>query len=104
MGAVMSDSYPYTAHMQSNARSPREIVKNTIDVAVDNRSFYEWARGRRDPFGSAASITQSGRGFHAHALQGWRFRLEKSGRRPAFLARTASFLHRKKYQYSGANC
>jgi hypothetical protein len=41
MGAVMSDSYPYTARMQSNARSPREIFKDTIDVAVNNRSFYE---------------------------------------------------------------
>lgn len=41
MGAVISDSYPYTARLQSKARSPREIIKESVDVSVDNSSFFE---------------------------------------------------------------
>lgn len=41
MGAVISDSYPYSARMKSKVRSPNEIIKETVDVSVDNRSFYE---------------------------------------------------------------
>ncbi|MET4245493.1 hypothetical protein [Bradyrhizobium sp. RT10b] len=41
MGAVISDSYPYTARLQSKARSPGDILKDTVDVSVDNSSFFE---------------------------------------------------------------
>ncbi|UGY11943.1 hypothetical protein HAP48_0000405 (plasmid) [Bradyrhizobium septentrionale] len=41
MGAVISDSYPYTARLQSTCRSSREIIKDTVDVSVDNSSFFE---------------------------------------------------------------
>ncbi|MVT69468.1 hypothetical protein GPL21_30705 [Bradyrhizobium pachyrhizi] len=41
MGAVISDSYPYSARMKSKVRSPSEIIKDTVAVSVDNRSFYE---------------------------------------------------------------
>jgi hypothetical protein len=41
MGAVISDSYPYSARMKSKVRSPSEVIKETVDVSVDNRSFYE---------------------------------------------------------------
>lgn len=41
MGAVISDSYPYSARMRSKVRSPSEIIKETVAVSVDNRSFYE---------------------------------------------------------------
>ncbi|UWU66103.1 hypothetical protein [Bradyrhizobium sp. NC92] len=41
MGAVISDSYPYSARMKSKVRSASEIIKDTVVVSVDNRSFYE---------------------------------------------------------------
>lgn len=41
MGAVLSDSYPFTARMQSKAQSPREFIKDTVNVSVDTSSFYE---------------------------------------------------------------
>ncbi|VIO68818.1 hypothetical protein CI1B_23730 [Bradyrhizobium ivorense] len=41
MGAVISDSYPYKARMKSKVRSRSEIIKDTVAVSVDNRSFYE---------------------------------------------------------------
>jgi hypothetical protein len=41
MGAVMSDAYPFSGRMKSKARSPREIIKQTVELSVDTSSFYE---------------------------------------------------------------
>lgn len=40
IGAVMPDSYPYKAEVQVKTLAPTEFV-GTIDVHVDNSSFYE---------------------------------------------------------------
>lgn len=41
IGAVMSDSYPFSGRMKSKARSPRELDKQTVELSVDTSSFYE---------------------------------------------------------------
>ncbi|MCT2581127.1 MAG: hypothetical protein E5X23_08450 [Mesorhizobium sp.] len=40
-GAVMGDYYPYTATLCSKASNPEEVIGDSVDVKVDNSSFYD---------------------------------------------------------------
>lgn len=41
MGAVLSDSYPYTASMKARVIEPQRILQDSVVVSVDNSAFYE---------------------------------------------------------------
>lgn len=40
-GAVMDDCYPYTATLCSKVSNPDEIILSSVDVEVDNSSFFD---------------------------------------------------------------
>lgn len=41
MGAILSDSYPYTATMKARVIEPQLIIRDSVNVRVDNSGFYE---------------------------------------------------------------
>lgn len=41
MGAILSDSYPYTATMKARVIEPQLIIRDSVTVLVDNSGFYE---------------------------------------------------------------
>lgn len=41
MGAILSDAYPYTATMKARVIEPQLIIRDSVNVRVDNSGFYE---------------------------------------------------------------
>lgn len=41
IGVVISDSYPFTATIESRVGKPERLLQDTLDLSVDTSSFYE---------------------------------------------------------------
>jgi hypothetical protein len=41
MGAILSDAYPYTATMKARVIEPQLIIRDSVNLRVDNSGFYE---------------------------------------------------------------